>query len=504
MKPTTTTRLKAAGVVFTLVVSAWLGLSGAGGCGGGGGSGASRGITGTLSASSLQSVRLKSATQALTLKRQAVACGDVSVCCGGYDGTLLVTEVGSDCTFTLDLPLENFCYCALFTGDDADDNECPDDYIASLGCSENGYGGAIPIFADADDTTDAIDLGTGDVQGSNVVATGNPCAQVDQDDDGTADSDDTDDDEDGTADAGDFQNAIGCINADRFDSDGDEVPDIYEGLWSSEIQALKVRGPKSQLDTFFEDSDDDDVPDFCDADFACEPDEDDNDGDCIPDEFDGCDDDEDADGVPFCVDCDDADSASTVECYADDFCDIDSDQDGYGLCDDCDDWDSDSTYECFGDDFCADDADADGFGFCLDCDDEDATSTTECYDDFIDDFCEEDNDNDGFGICVDCDDFESGTTTECYGTLACAEDFDSDGVDFCSDCDDFDPTVTMTFADGCPVAAGGCSITDCSVDFECQQFAENQLGDGDTSNDVCPNEGVSCMTCVSGCCEITQ
>ena len=471
-------------------------LGGIGGCGGttgsGGSSGATRGITGTVSASSLQSVRLKSSTQALTLKRQALACTDVSVCCGGYDGTLLVAEVASDCTFNLDLPLENFCYCALFSGADDDNNDCPDNYIASLGCTENGYGGAIPIFADADDTTDDIDLGTGDIQGSNVVATGNPCAQVDQDNDGTADDTDTDDDGDDVADAGDFQNDIGCINADRFDSDGDEVPDIFEGLWSSELQALKLGGSKSQIADFFVDADGDDVPDFCDADFACTPDDVDSDGDCIPDQYDGCDDDEDAD--------------VTVGCFGDAFCEIDSDQDGYGLCDDCDDWDSDSTYECFGDAFCDEDGDGDGVGFCLDCDDGDPASTTECYDAFLG-FCEQDNDNDGFGICIDCDDFDFASTIECYSAGDgdfCANDFDEDMVGVCDDCNDFDPTMTATFAQGCPTPEGACDIVPCSVDFQCQQFAEDQLGDGTTANDVCPNlNQTDCMTCVDGCCEET-
>ncbi|MBI2068301.1 MAG: hypothetical protein HYT77_09855 [Deltaproteobacteria bacterium] len=465
------------------------------GCGSSGTAGATRAMTGSVSASSLQSVRLKSPHQALTIKKATLACGDVSVCCSGYDGTVSVKKIGSDCSFTIDLPLESFCYCALFSGSDGDSNGCPDNYVASLGCSANSYEGAIPVFADDDNSTAAINLGSGDVQGSNVVSAIDICTQVDQDDDGIADSADTDDDGDGVTDAGDFQNDTGCVNADKFDSDGDNVPDIYESLWSSELQALRLGGAKSQLDTFFEDSDNDDVPDFCDSDFACTPDSEDTDGDCIPDLYDACGDDGDSDGVPFCVDCDDGDATSTVECYEDEFCAIDSDNDGFGLCDDCDDWDPDSSYECFSDAFCEEDNDADGFGLCIDCDDDDALVQTECYSTAMADFCEQDNDNDDFGICTDCDDFDPVKTTECYGEEACATDFDNDGIDYCDDCDDFDSTETNSFAEGCPVDADACETSACANDFECQLFADdNPRDEFETSN-------VQCNT-TTGCCEL--
>ncbi|MBI2980964.1 MAG: hypothetical protein HYY44_01445 [Deltaproteobacteria bacterium] len=472
-------------------------LMSVGGTGGCGTQGTTRGLTGTFSASSLPTLTFNGT-------KKQIACADLTVCCGAYDGSISVTEVKSDCTFKIDLPLDSFCYCAIFRGEDADSNKCPDTYVASLGCSEKGYGGYIPVFEGADDSKEAVDLGSSSVQGTNVVSANDYCASVDEDNDGVANASDSDDDGDAVADAGDFQNAEGCVNADKFDSDANGTPDIYEGLWSAELSALKMKGSAdSTLDEFFADTDNDDIPDFCDADFACSPDEEDTDGDCIPDSFDFCSTDADADGVPVCVDCDDADTASGVECYADDFCAIDSDGDGFGLCDDCDDYDANSTYECFGDAFCEEDADADGVGFCLDCDDDDATTTTECYEELAD-FCNQDNDNDDVGICADCDDFDVTSTTECYDADACATDIDADGVNFCHDCDDFDATVTATYAAGCPVAAGACSITDCSVDFECQLYAEDQLGDDDTGNDICPNEGTSCMTCVDSCCEVTQ
>ncbi|MBI2082503.1 MAG: hypothetical protein HYT76_02945 [Deltaproteobacteria bacterium] len=469
--------------VGMLVIAASFG--GTSGCGT---SGTTRGLTGTLNSSSLSGLKIKGATV-------AVACEEIKVCCGGYDGKVTVEKVNKDCTFKIDLPLETFCYCAIFTGDDADSNDCPDTYLASLGCSENGYGGAIPVFAGADDKTDDIDLGSSSLEGRKVVSTNNYCASIDEDNDGIANSTDDNDDGDEVLDSTDFQNAKGCVNADKLDSDGDDTPDIYEGLWGSTLSALKVKGQTDgELDDFFVDADNDDIPDFCDADFACTPDADDSDGDCIPDSFDWCSDDGDADGVPFCVDCDDGDATSTVECFADDFCALDGDGDGYGLCDDCDDYDPSSTYECFGDAFCDTDGDADGIGFCLDCDDEDATQTTQCYED-IENFCDQDNDNDDIGICADCDDFDSTSKTECYGAEACADDVDGDGVNFCNDCDDLDVTIKTTIAEGCPVAAGACETSECVNDFECQLFAD------DNQNDEFKTDNVQCNL-TTGCCEL--
>lgn len=321
-------------------------FGGASGCGGGsagGGGGTTpttRALSGSVSAASLTALRLAGA------KSQALACADVTVCCASYSGGLVTKSVDASCNFSLDLPLNNFCYCGLFTGADADGNGCPDQEVGSLGCAENGYSGAIPIFPDANDGTDAIDLGTGDLEGQKLVvnATGNPCAQVDQDNDGTADSGDSDDDGDGTADSDDDTNSIGCENLDEFDSDSDGTPDIYEESFSSEFAALKLKGQTDgAAGSFFADTDNDNVPDGCDADFGCEPDEFDTDGDCIPDDFDFCNEDADSDGVGICVDCDDSDATVTTECYEN--CG-DSDGDGVDDCIDCDPSDPAVALEC--------------------------------------------------------------------------------------------------------------------------------------------------------------
>jgi hypothetical protein len=462
-------------------------MGGALSCLGGGGKGTTRGLTGNVNASSLTGLRLKGV-------KTAVACEDLKVCCGAYDGSISVEKVNKDCTFKIELPLETFCYCALFTGDDEDKSDCPDTYVASLGCSENGYGGNIPVFPGGDDSTEDVDLGTSSVQGTTVVSANNYCASVDEDNDGDVNSLDLDDDGDDIQDTIDFLNAIGCKNADKLDSDNDDTPDIYEGLWSDTLQTLKIKGQTDgELDEFFVDADNDDIPDFCDADAegVCVADSEDNDGDCIPDAFDWCEDDGDADGIPYCVDCDDADAASGVECYEDEFCALDGDGDGFGLCDDWDDLDPESTYDCFGDTFCDADGDSDGISFCLDCDDEDATMTLECYDDS--DICEEDNDNDDIGLCVDCDDFDPNSKLECYDAADCKIDNDGDGVGICDDCDDLDATEKTKIAAGCPLAAGECETDDCDGEFDCQLFAE------DNPNDEFKTDNV---TCVDGCCAL--
>lgn len=301
---------------------------GAGGCGGavtrGASGGSTRDISGTISQSSLSNLTLRSKNQAgltVTLKSQSLSCTDVEVCCAGYDGSTSAAAVGSDCTFALSLPLDSFCYCALFTGADADGDGCGDEYVASLGCSEGGYSGAIPIFADDDDSTDAIDLGTSTVQGSRVVAQNDPCSQVDSDDDGTSDESDTDDDGDGTLDTNDFAGDDGCLQADEFDGDDNNIPDIFESDWAD-----------------LADADADDIPDFCDA-TACEASEEDTNGNCVPDEFDEFLEDDDEDGFDASLDCDDGDAAIGLDCYLDDICALDLDGDGVLLCDDCDDLD---------------------------------------------------------------------------------------------------------------------------------------------------------------------
>ncbi len=429
-----------------MLLLATLNLGGTGGCGGsstgggGGGTDETRNLTGSLSSSSLSSLKLKG-------KNTSLACTDVQVCCAGYDGSTAVATVNSDCSFELALPLNNFCYCAIFTGSDEDGNSCGDEYIASLGCSENGYSGAIPIYPDTDGGTDDIDIGEGDVEGTKIVAANNPCAQVDQDQDGSTDADDTDDDGDDTSDSEDDYNDYGCENLDEFDSNADNIPDLFQAIFGSLFSSLKVKGTADASDdplaSFFGDEDGDDVPDGCDKDFTCEATSADADGDCIPDDDDWCATDEDGDYIGVCADCDDSDPdpAVSIACYSDNYCGADNDGDGFGLCDDCDDENADSTYECWSDDFCSYDADGDGVGYCLDYDDSDEFETTGGY---SSDFCGEDNDDDGVDICSDCNDFNAEISFECYAgeDSDCGSDGDGDGYPNCVDCDDDDDTVT--------------------------------------------------------------
>lgn len=343
-------------VVFA--VSVWL-FGGTGGCGGG----ATRGFTGTINSSSLAGLTVRSRQtdgSTLVLKNQTLTCTDIQVVAAGPDGGDLVAEVSAECTFTLNLPLNNFCWIGLF-------RESDDGYISSLGCAENGYEGAVPIFPGADDSEEAIDIGGVTLEGDRGVSTENPCTLVDQDGDGTADAADDDDDGDGTGDANDPLDGSVCTDGDNFDSDDNDIPDCFEDLWGD-----------------LDDQDEDEVPDFCDGEdeeTGCS-DPADADGDCIPDEFDECLEDSDGDGVPDCLDCDSSstDLAASLDCY-DDFCTVDSDGDGFSLCDDCDDEDSSTTDDCEEfDDFdpCAVDGDSDGINLCDDCDDEDSAVGLEC------------------------------------------------------------------------------------------------------------------------------
>lgn len=275
-----------------------------------------------------------------TLYQSTTDCSDVQICCNGYDGSTAVETVASDCSFTISLPINSYCFCGLFTGEDADGDGCFDDYIGSLGCSEGGYSGAIPIFADADGSTDDIDSGDGEVQGTRVVSSTDICSQVDQDSDGTADSDDSDDDGDDVADDDDNFNSEGCESVAELDSDGNDIPDIFEDLWEALFG--------SDSDDFFFDEDEDDVPDGCDeevggTEFSCAADELDTDGDCIDDEFDESLEDNDEDGLIAYIDCDDDDADVGFECYEEAFCALDIDEDGVSYCDDCDDYDSNET-----------------------------------------------------------------------------------------------------------------------------------------------------------------
>ncbi len=337
-----------------------------------------RNITGTVSASTLTTSLSKG------LGKAALSCTDVEVCCTGYtSSTPTVAAVDSNCEFTVALPLESFCFCGIFTGTDADSDGCGDTYVGSLGCAARGYGGALPIYAAADGSTSEIDLGTTTQQGQTFVTENDFCASVDTDDDGTADATDTDDDGDSIADDADAAASGGCYDADEFDSDDDNIPDIFQSVWSD-----------------LTDSDSDDVPDFCDITTDCDADEEDTDGDCIPDAEASCDDDDDADGFDDCFDCDSSDATVGLDCYEDIFC---------------------------------------------------------------------------------------------------ALDLDGDGVTLCDDCDDADDGDNRTISEGCEESCGSDS-TECSDDFTCQLFADDRLA----SDPVCDGNSVSCMTCVDGCCTVTE
>ena len=71
------------------------------------------------------------------------------------------------------------------------------------------------------------------------------------------------------------------------------------------------------------------------------------------------------------------------------------------------------------------------------------------------------------------------------GVLACSSS-DSSGDD---DDDDVDDDVVT------------CDIGACDADFDCQQFAEDAITEGDP---ICEGNNVSCMTCVDDCCEVTE
>lgn len=277
-----------------------------------------RNLTGAVTASTLTtSLAAKSLTKA------TLACTDLEVCCTGYDGgNPTVVAVDSNCQFTIPLPLETFCYCAVFSGTDGDSDGCGDTYVGSLGCAARGYGGAIPIFAAADDSTTDISAGTVALEGRIFTATTDPCSVVDSDNDGTNDSSDADDDGDGVADDDDAAWSGGCLSADQNDSDDDDIPDIYESAWDS-----------------LADSDGDNVADFCDVSTDCSAAKGDTDGDCIPDSVEACEDDDDGDDVADCVDCDPDDASVTTGCYSALICAFDFDEDGIDICDDCDDFD---------------------------------------------------------------------------------------------------------------------------------------------------------------------
>lgn len=279
----------------------------------GGADATTRDLTGTVSAGGLIA---PSVSRSVVGKTTQLACSDVKLCCVGYAGgaptvAALTETTGGDCTFTVTLPLNSFRFCALFGGADADSNSCPDTYMGGLGCTVgSNFAGALPIFADADDSTDAIDGGTLTVASGRVTASSDLCAQVDQDDDGTADTADTDEDGDGISDESDPYNDSGYSDyIDDYDADDDGTPDIYEDSWDD-----------------YADFDEDGIPNFAEEDIdddgTANDDDTDDDGDGISDEEDTDDDgdgtadadestDTDGDGIPDAFD-DDADAGDST------------------------------------------------------------------------------------------------------------------------------------------------------------------------------------------------
>lgn len=311
----------------TTILAAVLGLAIAGtvGCGGGTGgtSSSTRSLTGTVSAEVVTtSVNAKTAQ----VEKATLTCTDLQVCCAGYDGKITAAKVDENCNFTVPLPLETFCYCGFFSGTDSDSDGCKDTYAGSLGCAARGYSGALPIFQAADDATSAISLGTLSLQGQTFVPATDPCAQVDSDNDGTADSTDSDDDGDGVADSTDAAWSGGCLTADDYDGNSDNIPDIFQSAWDD-----------------LADADGDNSPDFCDVSTDCTASSTDTDADCIPDSLDSCESDDDSDSVPDCIDCNPKSASETTGCYLTALCELDLDADGVGICSDCDDFDVTNT-----------------------------------------------------------------------------------------------------------------------------------------------------------------
>ena len=133
-------KFMALGVFFGVMIVANSGCGSSTSATGGDGGSDTRDFSGSLGQTSIPAPAL--------MKNQStddtIACTELSICCGAYDGSLMVVAVAADCYFTLSLPLNNFCYCSVFTGDDEDANSCPDTWVASMGCSEEGYSGSVP------------------------------------------------------------------------------------------------------------------------------------------------------------------------------------------------------------------------------------------------------------------------------------------------------------------------------------------------------------------------
>lgn len=409
-----------------------------------GGSDTTRSVTGSVSLSSLStSLSAKGAKTAVD------ACASVSICCTGYTGEgWTVATLNSDCTFTLALPLENYCYCGFFTGTDVDGDTCPDTYA-------NYTLETIPVFEDVGGLTDDIDLGECDGDGCANDVDG----QVDVDQDGTANSDDTDDDGDGTADTDDDYGADGLLDAWQFDLDGDALPDIFESIWAD-----------------YTDTDDDGLPNFLDFDL---------DGDGTNNTADT---DDDGDGTA-----DDSDTDDDADGFSDD--DIDTDTDGDGIWNLFDgDPDGDSLFSDFDDDDDgdgtadtgdtdddgdgltdeqeADDADSDGFSDLIDTDDDGDGSL---------DTADADDDGDGTPDASDPDTFSFDDSDGQSGPPACESDFACQQI-----IEATDPMTGVIGATSCN-ASGQCE-TDCN-----QLAAENvafcaegfESSGGTCTNNIC-------------------
>ncbi len=259
---------------FCFVLLVALEIGGSGGCNStsssSSSSSSSRKLKGSLSSSSLSKLAAN-AGLVLAGKKATLACDQAQIKCITYKGSETKVDLGSDCSFDIDLPLNSHEGCCLF--DKSSGTE--------LGCLSCDGSTSLPIYAGTAGETTEVDLGTLTSSG-NTTASETLCDSVDEDGDGKSNTDDTDDDGDGTADTSDLYDTEGFRDFLHVDTDEDGVSDVYESsVWAG-----------------FGDKDGDGVPNVCDADIdgdgqVNEKDTDD-DGDGILDTADA---DENADGV---------------------------------------------------------------------------------------------------------------------------------------------------------------------------------------------------------------
>lgn len=291
---------------------------------------ATREVTGRITPSALNTL-IKS-----NIRAAVDSCSEASLCCWGYTSSspAVVSLSGTDeCTFSIDLPLENYCFCGFFSGADAVDNStgedgadgCPDDY-ADVTLAP------IPVFQDADGTIEAFELGscTGIFCSNQDILT-----EVDEDNDGLSNTDDDNDDGDDLDDTDDLCNAGGCGNPVQRDGDGNSIPDFFEGIYGS-LTDTDDDGIPNEFDIdidgdgIFNASDADD-----DADGTDDADDDDADGDGISAAYES---DSDRDGIPNFLDLDiDGDNTindNDTDSDGDDILDVDDlDSNGDGIAD---------------------------------------------------------------------------------------------------------------------------------------------------------------------------